>query len=201
MPTPAYAIAYRDAVFVAGRTWAAFLTRFQPHRTVSSTLGISLAVHVAVFLVFGSALYEAGEDEENEPELSVQLVTREGPNDEELTDAALPKPMPEPVEDVIKDPGTGAETLDAENMADLSPQRERAPDAQVAETSKAADMTPTESAPVLTTTGPAEDTVAKVEESTPNAVVAVMPKPEKEMVTRNEQQVALRLLDSNITNT
>jgi hypothetical protein len=197
--TPVYA--FQSAALVTRRAAAAFWIRFHPHRTVSSTLGISLAVHVAVFIVFGTALYETGEDKENEPELSVQLVTREGPNDEEYTDAALPKPMPEPVDDVIKDPGTGDQTLDAETMADIDPQQERAPDAELADTSQALDMTPTESAPVLTTTAPAEDTVAQVEESAPIAVAAVMPKPEKEMVTRNVQQVALKLLDSNQTNT
>ncbi len=62
-------------------------------------------------------------------------------------------------------------------------------------------MVPTESAPILTTTAPSEDVVAKVEEAAPDAVVAVMPKPEKEMVTRNVQQLALKLLDSNMTNT
>jgi hypothetical protein len=199
--TPVHASAYRDAVSAIRRAAAAFWIRFLPHRTVSSSLGISLALHLAVFLVIGTSLYVTGEDETDEPELSVQLVSREGPNDEEYTEAAMPKPVPEPVEDVIKDPGTGVENLDTENFADIEPQQERAPDATVAEVSEAAEMVPTESAPVLTTPLPAEDTVAKVDEAAPDAVVAVMPKPEKDMVTRNVQQVALKLLDSNMTNT
>ena len=199
--SPVYAIAYRDAGFATRRAAVAFWIRFLPHRTVSSGLGISLVLHVAVFVIIGTSLYVSGEDEADEPELSVQLVTREGPNDEEYTDAALPRPMPEPVEDVIKDPGTGAETLDTENFADINPQQEHVPDSEYAEVAQAAETEPTESEPVQTTTAPSEDTVAVVEEATPNPVVAVMPKPEKEMVTRNVQQVALKLLDSNMTNT
>ena len=38
--------------------------------------------------------------------------TREGPSSEEYTEAALPQPTPDPVEDVLDDPGT-EQTLDA----------------------------------------------------------------------------------------
>ena len=55
------------------------------------------------------------------PELSVQLETREGPNDEEFTEAALPKPAPDPVEDVLDDPGTGEQSIDAPALADARP--------------------------------------------------------------------------------
>jgi hypothetical protein len=199
--TPVHASAYRDALLAIRRAAAAFWIRFLPHRTVASTLGLSLALHIAVFVIIGTSLYVTGEDEADEPELSVQLVPREGPNEEEYTEAAMPKPAPEPVDEVIKDPGTGAETLDAQTFADINPQQEHAPDAELAETAEAVDMVPTESAPILTTTAPSEDVVAKVEEAAPNAVVAVMPKPEKEMVTRHVQQVALKLLDSNETHT
>ena len=40
----------------------------------------------------------------------MQLDTREGPNDEEFTEAALPQPAPDPVEEVIDDPGTSEQT-------------------------------------------------------------------------------------------
>ena len=89
MFTPVYAHAYRDVSFVVQRTAVAFWTSFRPHREFSSTLGISLVLHVAVFVIFGSALYSSGEDDANVPELSVQLETRAGPNDEEFTEAVL----------------------------------------------------------------------------------------------------------------
>ena len=78
------------------------------NREISTTLGISAGVHVALFLIVGTALYSSGEDDADVPELSVQLVTRQGPNSEEFTEAALPKPVPEPVEEELPNPGTSA---------------------------------------------------------------------------------------------
>ncbi len=83
------------------------------HRDIATSLGISAAVHLALLLTLGTALYTAGNDDMDVPELSVQLVTREGPSSEEFTDAALPQPVPDPVEDVLNDPGTGEQTVDA----------------------------------------------------------------------------------------
>ena len=61
--SPVYAIAYRDAGFATRRAAVAFWIRFLPHRTVSSGLGISLVLHVAVFVIIGTSLYVSGEDE------------------------------------------------------------------------------------------------------------------------------------------
>ena len=69
-------------------------------------------------------MYIDGDDDEDVPELSVQLVTREGPNDEEFTEAALPQPAPDPVEEVLDDPGTSEQTLDAPMLADATPMLE-----------------------------------------------------------------------------
>lgn len=201
MFTPAYAHAYRDVAFVVQRTAASFWISFQPHREVSSTLGISLALHLAVFLIFGSAMYSSGEDDANVPELSVQLETREGPNDEEFTEAALPEPAPDPVEDVLDDPGTTQQTLDAAMVADSLPLDTRTPDAQVADLAEAEAQTPVEPGAILTTTAKSDDLVAMVTEPSLETAMAEMPQPEKTMLTRNVQQLAQKLLDTNMTDT
>lgn len=202
MFTPVYAIAYRDASFVTRRASVAFWTAFRPHRDVTTTIGVSAALHLAVFLIIGSSMYDAGEDDENIPELSVQIESREGPNEQEFRDASLPKPVPDPVEDVLDDPGTNArETVDAEALADVTPEQERTPDAQVAENVEAQDLTPVDAGAVLTTTSPSEDVVALVPEPQPNTAVAVIPQPEQKMLTRNVQQLAQKLLDTNMTDT
>ena len=77
-------------------------------------------------------MYVDGLDDEDVPELSVQLVTREGPNDEEFTEASLPQPAPDPVEDVLDDPGTSEKTLDAPMTADATPMLEEIPDVAAA---------------------------------------------------------------------
>lgn len=201
MFTPAYAHAYRDVAFVVQRTAAAFWTSFQPHREFSATLGISLALHLAVFLIFGSAMYSSGEDDTNVPELSVQLETREGPNDEEFTEAALPEPAPDPVEDVLDDPGTTQQTVDAALLADATPLETRTPDTQVADTAEAEPETPVEPGAILTTTARSDDLVAMVTEPSVKAAIAEMPQPEQKMLTRNVQQLAQKLLDTNMTDT
>ena len=176
------------------RCWLAF----SPHRRVSTTLGISAAVHLAVFLVFGSAIYTDGEDDRDIPELSVQLVTREGPMSEEFTEAALPQPMPEPApEQVIEDPGTGERTLDAPLLADAMPVEERAPEVSEFQESRADAPTPADAGTVLTTTGSSENTVALVAEPTPRTALAEIPKPEQAMLTRSVQKMAQTLLDTN----
>ncbi len=130
MQSPALVTAHKDAALAMRRAAASFWTRFRStDREISTCLVISGAVHLAALLIFGSALYSAGEDDENIPQLSVQLVTRPGPSSEESTDAALPRPAPDPVEDVLDDPGTGEQTLDAPALADLVPQQQLTPDA------------------------------------------------------------------------
>ena len=66
MSTPVHASAHRDAVSAIRRAAAAFWIRFLPHRAVSSGLGVSLALHLAVFLIIGTSLYVSGEDETDE---------------------------------------------------------------------------------------------------------------------------------------
>ena len=90
MQSPVYANAYRDAALVINRASARFWIAFRPHRDVSTSLGISAAVHLIVLFAVGTAMYVDGQDDEDVPELSVQLVTREGSNDEEFTEASLP---------------------------------------------------------------------------------------------------------------
>jgi hypothetical protein len=196
-----YAIACRDAAFVTRRAAVAFWTAFRPHREVSSGIGISAALHLAVFLVIGTALYDSGDDDRDVPELSVQLETRAGPNDEEFTEAALPQPAPAPVEEVLDDPGTSAETIDAAILADATPVEERVPESEVDDAAHALDQTPIETGSVVTTTAPSEDVVALVAEPSVQAAIAEIPQPEKKMLTRNVEQAAQKLLDSNLTDT
>ena len=199
MFTPVNAMAYRAAAFVARRTTVAFWTAFRPHRDVSATLGVSAALHLAVFLIIGSSMYDSGEDDSDVPELSVQIESRDGPNEDEFRDASLPKPAPDPVEEVLDDPGTQArESVDAEAVADRTPQEQRMPDAQVAEQSTAEDLAPPEPAAVLTTTSPSDDVGAMAPEPRPDTAIAAIPQPEQTMLTNNVQLLAQKLLDTNM---
>ncbi len=201
MYTPAYAIAYREAASVCRRTTARCWLAFFPHRQVASTLGISAVVHLAILVVIGSSIYSEGEDDRDIPELSVQLETRDGPMSEEFVDAALPQPAPEPIEEVITDPGTGERTLDAPLSADATPVTERAPDATESQESQAQAATPAEAGTVLTTVGASPETVATVTEPAPRAAQSEIPQPEQVMISRSVQKVALQLLDTNETDT
>jgi hypothetical protein len=154
-----------------------------------------------VLLGIGSALYEDGEDNADVPELSVQLETREGPNDEEFTEASLPQPAPDPVEDVLDDPGTGEQSLQAPALADATPMLEAVPEfTQLDLPAALVEPVPAAGA-VLTTTGAAEDTVPLLSEPDPQGAADVMPQPEQVMLTRSMQEVAKQLLDTNMTST
>jgi hypothetical protein len=197
--TPAFATAHQDAALAIRRAAVAFWTSFTTtHRDISTSLGISAAVHILVLLIIGSALYMSGNDDVDIPELSVQLVTREGPSSQEYTEAALPQPAPDPVEDVIDDPGTAEQSVDAPAHAHSIPQTEAIPDvAEIAPAAASAELPPVEG-PVLTTIGPSSTEVATV---TDPHVPEAMPQPEQVMLTKNVQQLAQKLLDTNMTAT
>jgi len=197
--SPVYAIAYRDAALVLNRASVKFWIAFRPHRDVTTSLGISAGIHLILLLGIGTALYVDGLDETDVPELSVQLVTREGPNDEEFTEASLPQPAPDPVEDVLDDPGTSEQTFDAPMVADATPMLEEVPDVEQLD-APAAFVEPTPAAgEVLITTGTSTAEVPTVAEAEPEGAAEVMPKIEQVMLTRNMQQVAQELLDTNTT--
>jgi hypothetical protein len=203
--TPAHANAYRDASLVVRRATATLWTAFLPHRDVSTSFGISAAVHLVFLLGIGAALYEEGEDNADIPELSVQLVTREGPNDEEFSEASMPVPVPVPVEDVLDNPGTSEQTLDAPVLADHSPLLEHTPG--VVEFDNPASVTEStpETGPVLTTIGESASEVALVAELAPDPApmpaAEPMREPEQVMLTRNVKELAAKLLDTNTTAT
>jgi len=201
--TPVYAIAYRDAALVINRASVKYWAAFQPNRDVSTALTISAVVHLLILFGVGSALYVAGEDDKDIPELSVQLETREGPNDQEFTEAALPKPAPDPVEKFIDSPGTGEQTLDAPMLADATPVQEQTPDIEQLDAPAAVtEPEPViEAGAVLTTTAPSANEVPLVTEPTPEGAAEVMPQPEQVMLTRSVQQLAQKLLDTNTTAT
>jgi len=187
------ALAIRRA---AGAFWTSLTTR---NREITASLGISAAVHLALLLGIGTALYTVGSDDSDIPELSVQLVTHEGPNSEEFTEAALPQPAPDPVEDVLDDPGTTTQTFDAEALADNEPMLERIPDVEEYANLSANSENSLASGPVLTTTGASELQASIAEpQIQPEAPV---PDTEQVMLTKSVQQMAQKLLDTNMTNT
>jgi hypothetical protein len=199
--SPALATARHNAALAIHAAAVSFLTSLRTtHRDITTTFGISIVLHVAVLLVFGSALYTAGEDDRDIPELSVQIETREGPQSEEFTEAALPQPAPDPVKDVLDDPGTTAETLDAPQVADAVPLLEATPPVEeLAPPASVAEAPPVEG-PVLTTTGESQASVAAITEP---ATLPAEPVPQKEqvMLTRSVQQLAQKLLDTELTRT
>ena len=203
MSSPAFAIARHDAALVIRRAAVAFWTQLRTtHRDISSCVAISAAFHLIALLAIGSAIYVSGEDATDVPELSVQIETRDGPNSEEFTQAALPQPAPDPVEDVLLDPGTAAQTLDAATAADSTPVLEQAPDVNDLDTPEAmaeSGETSAATGPVLATVGDSSTQVPEVPEAV--TTPAPMPQPEQVMLTRNVQQLAQKLLDTNMTNT
>jgi hypothetical protein len=192
--SPAFAIAHHDAALAIRRAAVTFWTSLRTtHRDITSCVAISAAVHLLVLIGIGSALYVSGEDATDVPELAVQIETREGPNSEEFTQAALPQPAPAPVEDVLNDPGTAAQTLDAAAVAAVTPLLESAPDVHEIDTPQAAAEsieTAAASGPVLVTSGESGTQVA-----------LAMPQPEQQMLTKNVQQLAQKLPDTNMTHT
>jgi len=198
--SPAFTTARRNAALAirraAGAFWTSLTTR---NREITTSLGISAAVHLALLLGVGVALYTSGNDDADIPELSVQLVTREGPSSEEATEAALPKPAPEPVEDVLDDPGTGAQTIDAQALADTTPVLDQTPEVQAYAAPAADAEMPMASGPVLTTTGTSELLASTAEPQMQQE--APVPEPEQVMLTKNVQEMAQKLLDTNMTNT
>ena len=199
MFTPVYAIACRDAALTMSRASARCWTAFRPNRDATSCFAISTVAHLLVLFGIGSAIYESGDDDRDLPELSVQLETRAGPNDPEFTEAALPQPAPEPVEEVVDNPGTGDQTLDAPALADATPMLEQVPDVtQIEEAAAFVEPVP-EAGAVLTTTADAATSVPLVTEPAPEGAADVMPQPEQVMLTRNMQKVAMKLLDTNTT--
>jgi hypothetical protein len=204
--SPAFATAHQDAAHAIRNAAVALWTSVRTtNRDITTSIGISAAIHLALLLVFGAALYTSGNDDADIPELSVQLVTRAGPSSQEYTEAALPQPAPEPVQDVVDDPGTSNQTLDAPVVASTEPAQqhvpdvsELAPDAALAQQPPSAEPLP--ETPVLTTTGESDNTVAtQVEPLTPP--VEPVPHDEQQMLTKNVQQLAQKLLDSNMTRT
>jgi len=167
-------------------------------------VGASAAVHLALLIVVGSSMYESGDDDRNIPELSVQLETRTGPNSEEFTEAALPKPAPEPpVEQVVDDPGSSDQTVASDTLGAAAPMPEQVPDQPLDEMpvpeARVANIEPSGS--VVTTTGTSSLTIPLVTEPRPDAPVTLVPQPEKAMITKNMTQLAQKLLDTNMTNT
>jgi hypothetical protein len=182
-----------------GRASARCWTAFRPNRDATSCFAISAAVHLLILFGIGTAIYESGDDDKDIPELSVQLETREGPNDQEFTEAALPQPMPEPPEQVVDDPGTGKQTFDAPLMADAAPRQESMPDiAQIDESAARIEPVPP-AGDVLTTIADSAMHVPVVAEPDPEGAAEVMPQPEQVMLTSHVEKVALKLLDTNAT--
>jgi hypothetical protein len=201
--TPAVAVQEEPLAFRFAGALAASWTRFrEKHRDIAVSVSASAIAHLAVLIVIGASMYESGEDDRNVPELSVQLLTREGPNSEEYTEAALPKPAPEPAEQVVDDPGTADTTIASNTVAAARPQPEPVPDVVPDEIPQpeAQPQTLEASGAVLTTTGTSGVAVPIVTEPRPEAPVTLVPQPEKAMLTKSMTQLAQKLLDANLTN-
>jgi hypothetical protein len=174
-----------------GTFWASFRTR---NREITTTLGISTALHLAILFMFAASLYQNGEDDSDVPELSVQLVTREGPSSPEFAEAALPIPVPRPEreQEVIEDPGLSEQTLAAATPGKAEPMPEESP--------QSAEATPTAPEPpvddeLLTTTGDTSEQVYAPDE--PPAPVAVVQETEQVMLRKNIERLAQKLLETN----
>jgi hypothetical protein len=196
MPAFVFAISAHEAALAMRRATERFWTFFQPHREITTSLGISGAVHVALLLVFGAAIYVSGEDEVDIPELSVQLETRDGPSSQEYTEAALPQPTPDPVERVIDDPGSAMQSFDAPAVAESLPLLEQAPDVVETEISEAHPQA-IEAGTVIATTSESTEIVPQVLEPVPAAPIE---KPEQVMLTKSVSKLAQQMLDTNLTN-
>ena len=124
MSTPAVAVQEEPpALRMLGALAASWAMFREKHRDISVSVGASAVVHLAVLIDVGTSMFESGTDDRNVPELSVQLVTREGPSSEEFTEAALPKPAPEPVQPVVDDPGTSEQTVASDGSKERETQR------------------------------------------------------------------------------
>ena len=203
MSTPAVAASQEKFSFrflgALGESWTPFLER---NKQFATALYASAFVHVGVLLLIGSAMYSDGEDDRNLPELSVQLETRAGPSSEEFTEAALPKPVPEPVQEEIDDPGTSASTIDSDSLGEVVPVSETVPEIlPEPETLAAHEVSVVAPAEVLTTTGTSTAFIPAATERRPDAVFAEVPQPEKVMLTKNVQEMAQKLLDTDMTKT
>jgi hypothetical protein len=201
--TPAVAASQEKIPFrflgALGESWTPFLER---NKQFATTLCASAFVHAGVLLLIGSSMYSDGEDDRDLPELSVQLETRAGPSSEEFTEAALPKPVPEPVQEEIDDPGTAASTIDSDTLGEVVPVPETLPDlAPQPQLLAAHDASVVATAEVLTTTGTSTAFVPEATEQRPDAVFAEVPQPEKVMLTKNVQELAQKLLDTDMTKT
>jgi hypothetical protein len=201
--TPAVAVQEEAPAFrffgALASSWKSFRTT---HREISVSLGASAVVHATLLIVVGASMYTSGNDDRNVPELSVQLVTREGPSSEEVTEAALPKPAPEPVQAVVDDPGTAEKTVASDVLGASVPLPEQVPDVIPDEVPlPEAHVDNIEaSGTVVTTTGTSGLSVPLVTEPRPEAPVTMVPQPEKAMITKNMTQLAQKLLDTNMTN-
>jgi len=196
--SPAFTTACSQAALAIRRAGAScWVSLRTTHRDITTSLGISAAVHLTLLLVLGTALFTSGNDDMDVPELSVQLETREGPSSEELTEAALPQPVPDPAEDVLNDPGTGEHTVDAPALANTTPLQDRTPDVEVLESLAAFSEYTAEAGPVVTTLGNSHEVVASIEQ--PRMLEeAPVPEVEQVMLRKNVQHLAQQLLDTNM---
>ena len=199
MSAPAFATERISALLAIRRAMGTFWTSLRTrNRDISTTLGISIALHLAVLFMFAAALYENGEDDMDVPELTVQIETREGPNSPEFSDAALPMPAPEPTEQVIDDPGTSEQTVAANvpNAPVPLPANDPAPVESVLATPP---PEPLESVGELLTTTAESPEQVHIAEDAPE--VASVPEPEQVMLRKNVEQLALKMLETNSTQT
>jgi hypothetical protein len=182
-----------------------FWNSLRSNREITTTLALSTAIHLTILFIFAAAMFESGEDDADVPELSVQIVTREGPSSPEFNDAALPVPAPEPTREVVDDPGTSERTVAAEPL-DIAPPAsqlaEQFPE-QIAAVSPEDAADDAAAAEILTTideSAPDADVHARVETEPPTPAAEVPPT-EQTMLRKNVEKLAQQLLETDATET
>ncbi len=198
----ALAKAHHDAIRGAvTRLWAALPAR---NREIGTSLTISTLVHVALLIIVGTSMYEAGDDELDLPELSVQLETREGPTSETVSEAAALAPQAEVVEAVAEIPDSASAPLMAESPTPDVVQIDTAVDAASAESSAPGAASEEADGALLTTSGDSSSSVAISAESVAVAVpvqAVEIPKDEQNMLSQSILQLAQQMLDEELTET
>ena len=204
MFSPAFATAHENVALAIRRAAVSFWTSLRPRNRDITHHPRHFRWHCTsrVLLGVGTALYTSGEDDADIPELSVQLVTREGPSSEEFTEAALPQPAPDPVEDVVDDPGTSEQTdRRAARARLLAPNQDSSGvEAEASAPAAVAEVPPT-TGPVVTTTGDIErhggQSIAEPHEAPAGAGPGDRAGHAHEATCT---QLAQKLLDTNMTN-
>jgi hypothetical protein len=170
-----------------------------PPRRVSTSIGISAGVHIALLLLVGTSLYDTGEDDIDIAELAVQLESTEGPNDDFVSVASTPVPLTTDAEvDRSEAPGITETEVTTEATDPDTERVDGALDAALAEaTAFAAENAA--SPPAITTTGESDFKIDIDTESVTTVAAVSMPSTEQAMLEKNILELTQNLLEREAT--